>query len=50
MFVIGIVGTLALLAGLYHIVVVNARDTAFSNAFAGTCHWCHGNDYSSFGQ
>jgi mono/diheme cytochrome c family protein len=46
---IGIVGTLALLAGLHHIVVVTARGTAFSNAFAGSCHWCHGDAYEGFG-
>lgn len=48
MVVIGFVGTLALLAGLHHIVVLTARDTAFSNAFAGTCKWCHGDEYSNF--
>lgn len=48
--VVGVVGTLALLAGLHHIVVVNARGTAFSNAFAGTCAWCHGDRYEEFGQ
>lgn len=47
---IGFVGTLALLAGLHHIVVVNARGTAFSNAFAGTCSWCHGDTYDGFGE
>jgi hypothetical protein len=47
---VGVVGTLALLAGLHHIVVLTARDTAFSNAFAPTCQWCHGDTYEGFGE
>lgn len=47
--VIGVIGGLALLAGLHHIVVITARGTAFSNAFAGTCAACHGDTYQGFG-
>ncbi len=49
MIAVGIVGTLALLAGLHHIVVITARGTAFSDAFAGTCATCHGDRYAGFG-
>lgn len=47
--VIGVVGTFGLLAALHHVVVVTARGTGFSNAFAGTCQWCHGDTYAGFG-
>jgi len=44
---VGVVGVLALLAGLHHVVVVNAAGTAFAEAFQPTCSWCHGGAYSS---
>ena len=47
MVVVGIVGTLALLAGLHHVVVITARGTAFAAAFSGTCSWCHGDTYGA---
>ena len=46
---IGVIGTLGLLAALHHVVVLTARGTAFSNAFAGTCAACHGERYRGFG-
>ncbi|MGF1447688.1 MAG: hypothetical protein ACFBRM_16040 [Pikeienuella sp.] len=48
--VVGIIGTLGLLAALHHVVVITARGTAFSNAFAGTCQACHGDLYKGFGR
>jgi cytochrome c553 len=47
---VGLAGTLGLMAGLHHIVVLTARGTAFSDAFAGTCATCHGETYRGFGQ
>lgn len=47
---VGLMGTMALLAGLHHIVVMSARGTSFSNAFAVTCHLCHGDKYDGFGK
>ena len=49
MIAVGIAGSLALLAGLHHVVVITARGTAFSDAFAGSCAWCHGDRYAGFG-
>jgi hypothetical protein len=46
---VSLVGTLALAAGLHHIVVLTARDTTFAKSFSGTCQWCHGDKYSGFG-
>mgnify|MGYP006276651303 CR=1 FL=1 len=48
--IVGVVGTLALLAGLHHIVVVTTKGTAFSAAFAPTCSWCHGGAYAGWGE
>lgn len=47
---VAVVGTFGLLAALHHVVVITARGTAFSNAFADTCAWCHGDTYSGFGR
>ncbi len=50
MLVVGLVGGLGLMAALHHVVVITARGTSFSKAFAGTCQMCHGSAYSNFGQ
>lgn len=47
---ISVLGTFGLMAGLHHFVVLTARGTAFSNAFAGTCSACHGGKYYNFGK
>lgn len=47
--VIGTLGTFGLMAALHHVVVVTARGTAFSDAFAPTCRLCHGRAYERFG-
>lgn len=50
MVIVGVLGLLSLLVALHHVVVITARGTAFSNAFAGTCQACHGDLYQGFGR
>ena len=46
MVVVGVIGSVMLMAALHHVVVVVSRgDSGFAESAAATCRYCHGAAY-----